>query len=129
MKQTLKIFVILLTLIFYGIFSVNIVLAVPSSPDTGDSLVDPDSAEFGDSAFFDNFATSEESATTSTTSAEADITTTTSAYESITTTTTEPLVASTTTGPGDYIIILIIATVFFSILFVDLLIQTYKYKI
>ena len=108
---------------------------VPDFPDTGDSLADPNSIDFSDDIFFDSFSNDVDS--NELTTEETDITTTTTEVvldtEETTPTTTSEVISTTTavivdveTGPfTDWMIVILIGSVFMGLIFFDLVIKSY----
>jgi len=107
---------------------------VPNFPDTGDGLTDPNSIDFSDDIFFDSFSdnvdsneltTEETNVTTTTTEIVLDTEETTTTSEVLTTTTTAVLIDIETGPVTDWMIVVLIGSVFMGLIFFDLAIKSY----
>lgn len=107
---------------------------VPNFPDTGDGLADPNSIDFSDDIFFDSFSdnvdsneltTEETNVTTTTTEIVLDTEETTTTSEVLTTTTTAVLIDIETGPVTDWMIVVLIGSVFMGLIFFDLAIKSY----
>lgn len=121
----------LLSMLVYG-GGVLAQTAVPDFPNTSSGLADPNSIDFSDDIFFDSFSSDVNS--NEVTTANTSVTTTTTMVEEVATTTivttapitTTAVVVDVTTGPvTDWMIVILIGSVFMGLIFFDLVIKSY----
>lgn len=119
MKKALTIFSIIIFLAI-GCRVAKAADSVPDFPADDSGLADPDSLDYSDDTFFQDFDTS----TTDTTDATLDLATTTTSTTALATTTTTALTATAQTGPlTDWMMAFLTVAVFLTFIFIDLMIK------